>query len=217
MRQIREAWASERKPARAHTPGSVPGAAHRSETRPRIAYQGEPGAFSEEAALVFCAGAITLPQPDFDAVAEAVMRGHADYGVLPIENSIAGPITNLNAVLEARGLRVIRELVRGIHQCLLALPGAPLDGVRRVLSHPVALRQCHALLSGLDNVEAVEVHDTAGAARIVAQSGDPALAAIASRAAAARHGLAILAYDIEDHPNNLTRFAVVSSIVLPPP
>lgn len=182
-------------------------------TPPRVGFQGEPGAFSEEAvAALYGADGVAVPLREFADVGAAVERGDVDAAVLPVENSIAGSVGPVYDLLATLPVRVVGETVRPIRHCLLGLQDAALDGVRRALSHPVALAQCNVFLRGRPHVEAVAVYDTAGAARHVAEDGDPATAAIASRLAAERYGLRILASDIQDRDDNQTRFfAVVRS------
>jgi prephenate dehydratase len=177
----------------------------------RIAFQGEHGAFSEEAALVAFGGDITaLPQPDFAAVARAVVSGAAAFGMLPVENSIAGGVAPAYDVLASASVSVVGEIISPIRLCLMAPPGASIEHVRRVLSHPVALAQCQIYLQQMRGADAIAVHDTAGAARIVAQHGDPAEAAVAPRGAAQRYALELLAEDIQDRDDNQTRFFVIA-------
>lgn len=177
-----------------------------------VAFQGEPGAYSEEAVLRFFGPrARPVPCRDFGAVGEAVAAGDVTWGLLPIENTIAGSVVGSYDVLASTDLAVVGEVIASIHHCLLGLPGARLDAVTRVLSHPVALAQCTRFLRGQPIMEPVAVYDTAGAAREVAAAGDPGRAAIASRRAAALYGLAVLAADVEDRPDNQTRFLVVRS------
>ena len=176
---------------------------------PRVAFQGELGAFSEEAVRTyFGATARPLPCRDFAGVGRALEGGGAEFGMLPIENSLAGSVAPSYDVLGSRRLAVVGEVVSPIHHCVLGVPGARLEGVRRVLSHPVALAQCTRFFAEHTGVEAVSFYDTAGAAREVAERKDPAQAAIASRMAAGRYGLEILAADVEDRPDNQTRFLV---------
>src|SRR2546430_1788887 len=129
----------------------------------RIAFQGEPGAYSEEALYLLHPDAASQPQREFRDVADAVVAGRADYGLLPIENSLVGSVaTNFDLIAEL-GLVVVAEVVSAVHHCLLALPGAPSRGLRRVISHPVALAQCERFLLGLAGVEVLAFYDTAGA------------------------------------------------------
>lgn len=174
----------------------------------RVAFQGELGAFSEEAVRALYGGDNLEPIPcrDFRAAGEAVIGGRVDAAVLPVENSIAGSVGAAYDVLAGLPLRVVGEVVRPIRHCLMAVPGASPDGVRRAMSHPVALAQCTAFLRARPGIEAVAVYDTAGAARQVAESGDPTVAAIASRLAAERYGLEVLVADVQDRYDNQTRF-----------
>lgn len=177
---------------------------------PRVAFQGELGAFSEEAVRRFFGDtAEPIPQREFADVARAVVERDVDYGLLPIENTLAGSVVPSYDVLAAGTLEVIGEVVTPIHHCVLAPEGAALDGLQRVLSHPVALAQCTRFLRARPKLDAMAVYDTAGAARDVAARGDVATGAIAGRAAADRYGLVILGADVEDRHDNQTRFLVV--------
>jgi prephenate dehydratase len=181
-----------------------------SSRAPLVAYQGEPGAFGEEAVLShFGAAASPVPVPDFAGVVESVLSGTVDFGVLPVENSLVGPVTAARKVLATAELDLIGTILRPIRLCLLAIPGATLEGVRRILSHPVALGQCRRFQAALPDAEATIWYDTAGAARHVAEAQDPRLAAVAGRRAAASYGLEVLSENIEDRPDNRTWFVVV--------
>lgn len=187
-------------------------------TAVRVAFQGELGAFSEEAARRFFSGPIEpVPCREFREVGAAVAGGSVAYGLLPIENTLAGSVVASYDVLAAEPLEVVGEVIVPIHHCLLGVPGTELARTTRVLSHPVALAQCSRFLLEHPTIEAVAVYDTAGAAREVARAGDPAVAAIAGRAAAQRYGLDILASNIEDRPDNQTRFLVVARAGSAPP
>lgn len=176
----------------------------------RVAFQGELGAFSEAAVRVFFGrDAEPVACREFTDVAAAVLGGEADYGLLPVENTLAGSVVLAYDVLATQPLRIVGEVVTPIHHCVLGVPGARLDGVTRVLSHPVALAQCTRFLAGRPGVQAIAVYDTAGAARDVAAGEDASVAAIAGRGAAERYGLQILAADVEDRPDNQTRFLAV--------
>jgi prephenate dehydratase len=184
----------------------------------RIAFQGEPGAFSEAAAhAYFGQDAVPFPCASFEAVVDSVSRHEVDFGVLPVENSVAGTVSAAYDALAATALVVVGEIACPIRHCLLAPGGATLSSVRRVLSHPVALAQCMRFFREHPGLEAVAVHDTAGAARRVAQSGDVSFAALASEAAAERYELNILARDLQDRADNQTRFLFVSRPDVPPP
>src|SRR3989454_2891033 len=146
----------------------------------RIAFQGELGAYSEEALLLLHPGALSQPHREFRDVARAVREGRADLGILPIENSLVGSIaTNFDLIAES-GLAIVGEVVSAVHHCLLGVPGATRGGLRRVLSHPVALAQCERFLGGLGGeVEVVAFYDTAGGAAGGGRGGGRALAAVA--------------------------------------
>ena len=178
---------------------------------PNVAFQGELGAYSDEAARTwFGEGVETLPCREFRDVARAVTEGAASFGILPVENTLAGSVgPALDALLET-DLEIVGEVVRPIRHCLLALPGGTAEGLKKVMSHPVALAQCLRFFAESSDLEAVAVHDTAGAARLVAEGGDLSVGAIASEAAAERYGLTVLARDLQDRPDNSTRFYVVT-------
>jgi prephenate dehydratase len=183
----------------------------------RIAFQGELGAYSDEALALAHPNAEPIPCPQFKDVSRAVLDGRADLGLLPIENSLVGSIaTNFDLIAETN-LAIVGEVVSPIHHCLLGVMGARVESVRRVLSHPVALAQCERFLASLNGVEAVAFYDTAGAAADVARRGDPALGAIAGALAGRRYGLTVLAERIEDEPHNQTRFFLVSTKSRQPP
>jgi len=175
-----------------------------------VAFQGELGAFSEEAVRTWFGPEVEpLPCREFRQVGEAVRSGRVTAGVLPVENTLAGTVQPAYDVLAEPGLEVVGEVIRPIRHFLLGVPRATLEGVRRVISHPVALAQCGNFLSSHPGMEAVAVYDTAGAAREVAEAGDPAVAAIASHRAAERYGLEVLAEDLQDRSDNQTRFLVI--------
>ena len=177
----------------------------------RVAIQGTHGSFSEAAARRRWPGLETLPCREAKDVVAAVREGRAEAGCLPIENSLIGSVTTTYDLLEeAFGdgtLRLTHEILYPVHHTLMAIPGATLDGIKRVLSHPVALGQCREWLSRhLPDAELVSAWDTAGSAEIVAQEKNPSLAAVAARHAADAHGLVPIAERIEDDPTNQTRF-----------
>src|SRR2546426_7121936 len=130
----------------------------------RIAFQGEPGAYSEEALLLIHPDAEAQPYREFRDVAQAVLKRRVELGVLPIENSVVGSIaTNFDLIADS-GLAIVGEVVSAVHHCLLGVPGAHRESLRRVLSHPVALAQCERFLGELTGVEVVAFYDTAGGA-----------------------------------------------------
>ena len=139
-----------------------------------------------------------------------MVNGHADFGVLPLENLIAGPVhESIDAIDRYASIERVRELTLPVHLALLGLPGATVQGIRQVLSHPVALKQCTEWLWAHRLVTVVEAPDTAGAARMVGIRRDPSVAAIASTWAATHYGLVVLAEGLEDRPDNATRFVLV--------
>ncbi|MFN2589400.1 MAG: prephenate dehydratase [Actinomycetota bacterium] len=178
--------------------------------RVRVGFQGEPGAFSEEAALLLFDGPVAVSHRTFRSIFDAVARGELDYGLVPLENSQAGSINETYDLLARGEVHVVGEVFLQVDHALLALPGTRLADVRRVLSHPQALAQCDEYLASL-NVDVVPVYDTAGAAKHVAEDGGPGDAAVASQRAAELYGLTVLAAAIQTYPSNLTRFAAISS------
>src|SRR2546426_10707576 len=139
----------------------------------RIAFQGEPGAYSEEALFLLHPDAASLPCREFRDVAAAVLESRARYGLLPIENSLVGSIaTNFDLIADSE-LAIVGEVVSPVHHCLLAVRGAGRDALRRVLSPPGALAQCEGFLSALPGVEGGAVYDTAGGARGGGPRGAP--------------------------------------------
>lgn len=178
----------------------------------RVAFQGELGAFSEQALRqIWGDHAEPVPRHTFADVAHAVARGDVERGVLPVHNVIVGAIeTSLAAMASEPSLAIVDETTVIIKPMLLALPGVALGDITRVASHPAALGQCHGFLSGHPEIEIVRAWDTAGAARDLVAGGDRTLAVIAGPTAAVRYGLDILVEQIADRPDNLTRFVVVA-------
>ena len=174
-----------------------------------IAFQGEPGAYSEAAALVWGGPETrTLPCKAFDDVFAAVASGRADCGIVPLENSIGGTIHRNYDLLLENDLPITGEVEIAVAHCLQALPGTRLEDVRVVYSHPQALAQCEKYLKGL-GVSVEAVYDTAGGAKLVAEKRLEGAAALASRRAAAVYGLEVLQEAVQDFESNLTRFAVI--------
>lgn len=175
-----------------------------------VAFQGEPGAFSDEAIRHLRGPETpTLPRRTFEAVRRAVLDGEADLGLLPVENTLAGTVVGAYDALARGGVRVCAETIRPIRHFLLGVESAREGELRRVLSHPVALAQCTDYFEARPGIEAVAVHDTAGAARRVAQANDPTVAAIAPRGAGERYGLSVLRADLQDRSDNQTRFYLI--------
>jgi prephenate dehydratase len=181
----------------------------------RIAYQGEPGAFSEAAALQFWPDAEPVACRAFEDVFEAVKAGSVDCGVLPIENSIGGSIhRNFDLLLE-NDLPIVGEVELPVVHHLLAIPGTTLERVRRVYSHPQALAQCDRFLRTLTGVEVIATYDTAGSAKMIAAQRMNDAAAVASARAGDVFGLTPLRSAIQDYAHNTTRFLVISRQPLP--
>jgi prephenate dehydratase len=176
----------------------------------RIAYQGEPGAYSEAAALRFSPHAQTIPCESFDHVFASVDTGKATHGILPIENSIGGSIHRNYDLLLEHELPVVAEVLLQVTHNLLAFPGTKMQDVKRVYSHPQGLAQCEGFLSGLRGVEIVATYDTAGSAKMIREQELRDTAAIASARAAEVFGLAVLESDIQDYQENITRFILIS-------
>ncbi len=177
----------------------------------RIAFQGETGAFSEEALRGFVADAEAVPLPSFEKVFEALESAAVERAVIPIENSLFGSVHACYDLLRMHEGFIIGELQLRIRHNLIALPGAALEDIRVVRSHPQALGQCRDFLrTRLSSAEAVAAYDTAGAVRDLARNGSPGEAAIGSARAAAVYGLDILESDIENNHRNYTRFLLLS-------
>lgn len=175
--------------------------------RLRIGFQGETGAYSEEALVALYPDAEKVPFASFEAAFAAVTDGSVDRAVLPIENSLFGSVHQNYDLLLEHDLIILAELQLRIRHQLMANTGVRLEDVRTVMSHPQALGQCRDFLrSTLPGVDIQPAYDTAGAAKQVSERGDASTAAIASRAAAATYGLRILAEDIESNHANYTRF-----------
>jgi prephenate dehydratase len=173
----------------------------------RVAFQGELGAFSEEAALKLLGEAIvTVPQPTFDRAFAALASDAADALVVPIENSLAGSVLRVYDLLLESNFSIAAETVIPIEHHLIACPGASLEDIRSIESHPMALAQCERLLSAHPEWKRIPAEDTAGSARHVVASGDRTRTAIAGRRAATRYGGVILLSNVEDNAQNFTRF-----------
>ena len=184
----------------------------RSRANSRVAFQGERGAFSEEAAVKLLGEEIVpVPQPTFDATFAAVGRGLADFVLSPIENSLAGSVHRAFDLLVESGLSIIGEVVIPISLNLIALPGATMEQIAGVESHPVALAQCERFFRAHPRLKRIAAEDTAGSVREIMQAGDPARAAIAGRRAAEIYGGNILQEHLEDDAENYTRFLLLSA------
>jgi prephenate dehydratase len=174
-----------------------------------IAYQGEPGANSHIACVDNYPDYAPLPCATFEDAFAALQDGAADLAMIPIENSIAGRVADIHALLPASGLHIVGETFLPIHFQLLALPGTQLADLKTVHSHTHALGQCRNIIRR-HKLQPVVAADTAGAAREVAGWGDKSRAALATRLAGEIYGLEALASDVEDESHNTTRFVVLS-------
>ena len=181
-----------------------------------IAFQGRPGAYSDLACRTAYPGWTTLPCDTFEAAIEAVHSAAASLAMLPCENSLAGRVPDIHALLPDSGLHVIGEHYQRVEHCLLALPGTRIDELRRAHSHPMALGQVRHSLATL-GLTAVTEADTAGSAQLVAQWGRKEEAAVASALAAELYGLAVVRANIEDAAHNTTRFYVMARAPMVPP
>src|SRR4030042_827152 len=176
-----------------------------------VAFQGERGAFSEDAAVkLFGRDIDFLPCIRLRDVFQAVAEGKVSFGVVPIENSQAGSINDTYDLLLAYPLNIYAEVILRISHCLMALPGQKLADVKTVYSHPQALAQCDEFLSKL-KAEIMPSYDTAGSAKMIKERGLKGCAAIASRGAADIYGLELLAQEIETNINNYTKFFAISA------
>jgi prephenate dehydratase len=178
----------------------------------RIAFQGERGAFSEEAAVKLLGEEIELvPRTTFEALYSSMQEGIADYVLAPIENSLAGSVHRSYDLLVSSGLHIQAEVVIPIVHNLIGIPGATFERITQVSSHPVALAQCERFFASHPSIKRVATDDTAGSVREIMSAGDPTKAGIASRRAAKVYGGAILREHLEDHPENYTRFLLLAT------
>jgi len=188
---------------------STPTATGAGDTAGRIAYQGEPGSNSDAACRTVYPGLEAVPCATFEDVFAVMAEGQADLAMIPVENSIAGRVADIHHLMPESGLHIIGEYFMPIHFQLMVVPGASMEDIRIVRSHAHALGQCRRLIRE-HGWRAIVADDTAGAAREVAEAGDPTVAALAPRLAADLYGLTILATDVEDEHNNTTRFLTLS-------
>ena len=175
-----------------------------------VAYQGAPGAFSEEAAIALAgADAVLEPCRSFEAVFAAVARGRARAAVVPIRNSVAGDVPGVAELVRDSGLSIAGRHDLRVEQSLLGCPGTQMRDVRRVLSHPMAIAQCGRFFREHPQLRAVQAFDTAGAVRLIVRRGHQSEAAIASSRAAALWGATVIETGIQDDPDNLTMFLLL--------
>ena len=177
----------------------------------KIAFQGEHYAFSEIAAKQFLGNeTICIPTPSFDEVFQAVSKGKIALGIIPIENTLYGSIhRNFDLLLE-NDTTIVGEVNLRIELCLIALPGVKLEQIRTIYSHPAALEQCCNFFAQHPYIEPISTYDTAGSVKLISKQKTPSIAAIASQWAAEDYGMNILSHEIEDYPENFTRFLIIS-------
>lgn len=175
-----------------------------------VAFQGELGAYSEEAAFSYFGPSVAInPYESFEKVFKAVEKGEEEFGIVPIENSLEGSISQVYDLLLDSSLRVCGEVKLRVVHCLIAKPGTQLGFIKKVFSHPQALGQCHIFLRHL-NCELIPTYDTAGSVKMIKEQNLEGSAAIASARAAELYEMNIIARGIEDNPNNYTRFFILS-------
>jgi len=182
----------------------------------KVAYQGEPGAYSESAVYsYFGSSADPLPCKTFSDVFRSVEIGRTEYGIVPIENSIEGSVNAVYDLFLKYDPKVCGEIILRIAHCLIANPGTKLEDIKVIYSHPQALGQCRTYLESL-NCELISTYDTAGSVKMIKEKRLMDAGAIAGERAAKIYNMAILARDIADNPNNYTRFFVLSQNDAPP-
>ena len=180
--------------------------------KPRVAFQGEHGAFSEEAAHKLLGEEIELvPRRTFAELYSSLDNGLADYLLAPIENSIAGVVQPSVDLLRLNSLTVIEEVQIKIEQHLIGCPGASINKIETVQSHPVALAQCSRFFQNHPQLKTVVADDTAGSVAAVVRLGDPKVAAVAGKRAAELYGGSIICKSIQDTSDNYTRFVLLSA------
>jgi prephenate dehydratase len=180
--------------------------------KPRVAFQGERGAFSEEAALKLLGHEIELvPRKTFADLFNSIENRMADYLLAPIENSIAGIVQPSVTLLRSSSLAILDEIEIKIEQHLIGCPGASFDTIETVQSHPVALAQCSRFFATNPRLKPINADDTAGSVAEIIRQGDPKRAAIAGQLAADLYGGSIIRKNIQDQTDNYTRFVLLSA------
>jgi prephenate dehydratase len=176
----------------------------------RVAFQGEPGAFSEAAAVQLLGGGIrTIPRTTFDATFRAIAEDAADALLVPVENTLAGSVVRVYDLLLDSPLEMCGETILPIEHHLMACPGASFADLRAVASHPVALAQCERFFESHPGLKRIPAEDTAGSVREMMGREDKSCAAIAGRPAAERYGAIVLRESIQDNAENFTRFVLL--------
>jgi prephenate dehydratase len=174
----------------------------------KVSFQGEAGAYSEQAVFGYFGSVETAPCETFDAAFESVVSGESELALVPIENSLAGSIHQNYDLLLRHDLHIVGEYLLRVRHCLIALPGVRKEGIRKAISHSQALEQCAVYLRSR-GIRAEQVYDTAGSVKMLKESGARDVAAIASRRAAEIYGMQILEEGIEDNAENFTRFLAI--------
>jgi prephenate dehydratase len=183
---------------------------------PRVAFQGERGAFSEEAAGHLLGAQLELvPCPTFEALFAAITDDRADCALAPIENSLAGAVHKVYDLLLTSALHISGEVIIPIQHYLIGCPGAVFAEIKTVASHPVALAQCERFFAAHPDIRPIVAEDTAGSVAQVVNAGDHTRAAIAGRRAADIYGGTILRAHLEDHSENYTRFVLLTTVATP--
>lgn len=184
-----------------------------STIKTRVAFQGERGAFSEEAAVKLLGEEIQLvPRPTFESLFVAIDEAAADYVLAPVENSLAGSVHRSYDLLLESSLHIAAEVIIPIRHHLIGCAGASFDGIESVESHPVALAQCERFFAAHPQLQRIATEDTAGSVAKVVERGDPTRAAIAGIRAANIYGGTVLRGNLEDHAENYTRFVLLTSL-----
>ncbi len=181
----------------------------------KVSFQGEPGAYSEQAVFNYFGQVETVPCESFDTMFDSVLSGKSDAALAPIENSLAGSIHQNYDLLLRHDLHIVGEYLLRVRHCLIAMPGAKKEEIKKAISHPQALGQCAGYLRNL-GIKSEQVYDTAGSVKMLKESGAMDVAAIASKRAAELYGMQILEEGIEDNPENYTRFlAIQRELIIP--
>ncbi|MBI5946016.1 MAG: prephenate dehydratase [Chloroflexi bacterium] len=174
----------------------------------KVSFQGEPGAYSEQAVFNYFGNVETVPCESFDVMFDSVVSGGSDAALAPIENSLAGSIHQNYDLLLRHDLHIVGEYLLRVRHCLIVNPGVKMENIKKAISHPQALGQCAGYLRS-HGIKAEQVYDTAGSVKMLKESGVLDVAAIASKRAAELYGMQILEEGIEDNPENYTRFLAV--------
>ncbi len=174
----------------------------------KVSFQGEPGAYSEQAVFNYFGDVETIPCESFETMFDSVVSGKSEFALTPIENSLAGSIHQNYDLLLRHDLHIVGEYLLRVRHCLITNSGVKKENIKKAISHPQALGQCTGYLRNL-NIKPETVYDTAGSVKMLKESGARDVAAIASKRAAELYGMQILEEGIEDNAENYTRFLAV--------